>query len=114
MGLLMKRDRETKGVGGEIKNPVYFFTKPLTTAKTPPYLMPPFMPLAEWQNDHEVYKRLEAVRKVFVTTWGANDFFLLLCVSRVFWIRYYFNRKVRKVFRKARKGFNAHQQVNMY
>ncbi|OWY23092.1 hypothetical protein C7N43_31765 [Sphingobacteriales bacterium UPWRP_1] len=40
-------------------------------------------------------------------------FFLLLCVSLVFWIRYYFNRKVRKVFCKARKGISAHLQGNM-
>ena len=40
-------------------NAAVFFNKALNHVQNNPNLLPPFMTLAEWQNDHEVYKRLE-------------------------------------------------------
>jgi len=40
-------------------NAAAFFNKALNHGQNNPNLLPPFMALAEWQNDHEVYKRLE-------------------------------------------------------
>ncbi|OWY24127.1 hypothetical protein C7N43_23760 [Sphingobacteriales bacterium UPWRP_1] len=42
-------------------NAAAFFNKAINHCQNNPHLMPPFMALAEWQNDHEVYKHLEVL-----------------------------------------------------
>jgi len=40
-------------------NTAAFFSKAIAHCQNNPHLCPPFIPLTEWQNDYEVYKRLE-------------------------------------------------------
>jgi len=42
-------------------NAAAFFSKAINHCQNNPHLIPPFLALAEWQNDHEVYKRLEVL-----------------------------------------------------
>ena len=42
-------------------NAAAFFSKAINHCQNNPHLMPPFIALAGWQNDHEVYKRLEVL-----------------------------------------------------